>query len=766
MRFAKPLAVVAAMLSCAVLSAATITVTSASDSGVGSLREAVASAGEGDTIRFDPTLSGSTILLTSEIAIDSVLTIIGPGADQLTLDGSGNSRIFQISTDVRIRGLTFANGFSTSLGGAIFSFFGTLVVDGCYFVDNTSSGSQGGAIMTNVGALEVYNSSFIGNTAWIGGAIRSGSSTVYIERSTFHDNTGSSGGGAIYRNGSGRLTIVSSTITENEGGFQGGGIMNFDDTVEIYRTILSGNFGSFIHQSDYWENAFGAGIKLYEHSIYGDPLFFHPNDGTILQTSEPMLEPPADNGGTMPTMKPACLSPAFDGVIGATMSVDQIGNPQFGNHPDVGAYEAQVLLNPAAQTLSAVASQELCGGANGSIDLTVTSADPPLTYLWTTGETTEDIAGLVADTYAVIVTSDTACNGTIPTDTLVVEVVGDTTRPVVPALTTYTIPTDPGQCGAIANYPLPPGSDECDASPVFAIEAGLGAGAFFPLGSSVEDWTLTDSSGNATPFQIEIVVVDQEPPAFPACPGDVVVTAAPGDSGAIVSYGPVAAVDACSGSELPVLLLGPPSGAFFPLGATTVLWAAVDDDDNIGACAFTVTVDEPTCNSAIAPTGPDAVVTTGATLSWTPVPLTVACQVAGRPLGAGGFATLPPVFGDAPTLATVPPSVLTPGTSYEWQVRCACSVSPLDVTGFSALDTFSVPLLRAPALLHVHPNPAPDRLLLRSNRTGPLHIRDLAGRTWFRDPGGTTREVDVRHWPAGVYSIEQDGLVRRVVVAR
>ena len=53
------------LLATASAGAATITVTSTNDSGAGTLREAVTAAASGDTINFDISLSGQTILLTS-----------------------------------------------------------------------------------------------------------------------------------------------------------------------------------------------------------------------------------------------------------------------------------------------------------------------------------------------------------------------------------------------------------------------------------------------------------------------------------------------------------------------------------------------------------------------------------------------------------------------------------------------------------------------------------------------------------------------------
>ena len=88
-------------------------VTNASDSGPGSLRQALATASDGDRIQFDPALNGQTITLTSgELLVDKSITIIGPGAGQLSVNGNAASRVFHIGSAkiVTVSGLTITNG--------------------------------------------------------------------------------------------------------------------------------------------------------------------------------------------------------------------------------------------------------------------------------------------------------------------------------------------------------------------------------------------------------------------------------------------------------------------------------------------------------------------------------------------------------------------------------------------------------------------------------------------------------------------------------
>jgi len=79
--------VVAVLLLCAaaiIVEATTITVTNTNDSGPGSLRQALADADDGDSISFDSSLNGQSIILTGgELLVDKSITISGPGADNL-----------------------------------------------------------------------------------------------------------------------------------------------------------------------------------------------------------------------------------------------------------------------------------------------------------------------------------------------------------------------------------------------------------------------------------------------------------------------------------------------------------------------------------------------------------------------------------------------------------------------------------------------------------------------------------------------------------
>lgn len=271
--------------------AATDPVTSSGDAGSGTLREIVATAGNGDTIVFDASLDGQTIhLTTGAIAIDKNLTIEGPGASELTIDAGHNSQIFTVSAgNLSISGLTLANGAASSNGGAIDDTgAGSLAVSECRFIGNTAGGAggsgaysgrgQGGAIRyEGEASLAVEDSSFEGNTA--GGAGGEGESSgggsggaIYIAThslstsitgSEFIGNeaggdggigfdSGFGGGGAISHGSGGTLMIVGSIFTGNTvggkggtggngGAGSGGAIVNNSGVLAVFDSTFNGN---------------------------------------------------------------------------------------------------------------------------------------------------------------------------------------------------------------------------------------------------------------------------------------------------------------------------------------------------------------------------------------------------------------------------------------------------------------------------------------------------------------------------------------------
>ncbi len=212
----------------------TLTVTTIEDGGAGSLRDAVASAQAGDVIVFAFNVVG-TINLGGQIVLAKNLTIQGPGADKLSINGGSRFRVFRVDpgATVEISGLTIEYGAPSDNGGGISCSNATLSLKKC--VVRFCSGFSGGGIVVMAGdgvaALTMVDSTVYQNTAQGNGgglcnlAFANGQSTVKISNSTFSDNAAASpdqfsfpdGGGILNQSNSGtaKIQIDHSTFADN-----------------------------------------------------------------------------------------------------------------------------------------------------------------------------------------------------------------------------------------------------------------------------------------------------------------------------------------------------------------------------------------------------------------------------------------------------------------------------------------------------------------------------------------------------------------------
>ncbi len=260
--------------------AATFSVTNNGDAGAGSLRQAIIDANTApgpDTIDFS-SVTGTIPLTTGQLYIDDDVTITGPGAANLTIDGTYNSRIFDIeSADVSISGLTLTNGAEGSSdgggiysdssdltltnvtisncyaaygGGGIFSYYGSLVVDGCTISGNTANEVGGGIYCEDSdGGITIDNSTITGNTAnGDGGGVAVDSTNasigvLKITDSTISNNEADGDGGGLYVTSYGIMTIDGSTISGNTSIDNGGGVSAQNlDTLVINDSYIQNNY--------------------------------------------------------------------------------------------------------------------------------------------------------------------------------------------------------------------------------------------------------------------------------------------------------------------------------------------------------------------------------------------------------------------------------------------------------------------------------------------------------------------------------------------
>jgi hypothetical protein len=188
----------------------------------------------------------------------------------------------------------------------------------------------------------------------------------------------------------------------------------------------------------------------------------------------------------------------------------------------------------------------------------------------------------VGETIVTVTATDASSN----TDTCVFTVtVDDTENPVVDCPSDIIVDNDLGECGAIVNYVMPLGSDNCE---IDTVTANFESGDFFPVGSTVVTITAEDIYGNTGTCTFTIVVNDTEDPLV-ICPDDIAVDNEPGECGADVLFVLPLGSDNC---EIDTVTANFESGDFFSVGMTIVTITAEDINGNTSTCSFTITVND------------------------------------------------------------------------------------------------------------------------------------------------------------------------------
>jgi glucose/arabinose dehydrogenase len=286
-----------------------------------SLRDALALSASGETIDFDSSLAGETILLTlGELAVENSVDIDASTlSGSLTIDASGNdptpnegdgdgSRVLNIddgdnatNIHVTIRGLTLTGGDVSGDGGAIH----------------------------NQEDLTILKSTITGNWADRAGGIAN-SGILRFDNSTMSGNIG----GGIFNSFASELEMTSATITENQAE-SAAGVDNLG-TARLINTIVAGNIGT-VENTDVSGDFISAGHNLIGNIGSGANVSgFVVDDfvGTGNTPIDPRLTPLADHGGTTLTHALLPGSVAIDagetGDLGNTIVADLSGNHNNG----------------------------------------------------------------------------------------------------------------------------------------------------------------------------------------------------------------------------------------------------------------------------------------------------------------------------------------------------------------------------------------------------------------------------------------------------
>jgi len=195
------------------------------------------------------------------------------------------------------------------------------------------------------------------------------------------------------------------------------------------------------------------------------------------------------------TANDGSVSPGPDGILGTpddvqgnvtekTITLTVVDNtpPTITPPANVTAY-----TGPGATTCDTVVDP---GTATASDNCSVSVSRSPSGNTFPVGTTT-----------ITWTATDGSGNSTTATQTVTVI---DNTPPVISCPASITLePTCPS--GAIANYPVPVGTDNC-AGATTSRTAGLASGSVFPIGTTTVAYTVTDHSGNSASCSFTVTV--------------------------------------------------------------------------------------------------------------------------------------------------------------------------------------------------------------------------------------------------------------------
>lgn len=331
----------------------------------GSLRQALVNAPAAPAVTdilFDPALFvvPATLRFGTQISVDRNVSIHGPGAQRLTLNGARQARVLTVLPNrlVSVSGITLADGDGNDrnnsapepgVGGVVFNAAGShlSIIDSVISGGRTDNGI--GSAILNRGALLLRGSTLTGNSG-SGSNVPvlsgSSSSTTLIELSTISNNRGNAIGLE-----QASASVLRSTIHANAGV---NAIDAFISPTFVFGSIIAGQRTG----NDFSANSQGL-VTSGGFNFIGNrgvvTAFNQTGDlaGTSGSPLDPSLSPLAVYSGQVPVHMPRANSLSIVdkglGRIRDQRGLTLFDAPSFtaasgGDNSDIGATEAQVQL--------------------------------------------------------------------------------------------------------------------------------------------------------------------------------------------------------------------------------------------------------------------------------------------------------------------------------------------------------------------------------------------------------------------------------------
>lgn len=318
---------------------------------------------------------GEDAAATGDLDITERVHITGqPGTLDVTVDGNGLDRVFDVRANTRFSFFEITGGTLTASpgdeGGGGVRYFQRLTMNDMLVKQNAMVGGTGADYGGGIGSgfatgmhLELVRTTVMENFAELGGGI-SGGGTFHVKSSLVQRNTAGSGG-AVWNDGVMRLDNV--TVTDNLATTGVGGLRNASGSLYIRNSTIATNQAGATSRA---ANVDGVGGTTTEakNTIIAKPRV-GPNcepgitsnghnledsntcgftRGSDIRNRNSRLRDLRNNGGITRTHAIKPSSPARN-AGGSCLGSDQRGAPRPGSRCDIGAYElvrcAGVIVN-------------------------------------------------------------------------------------------------------------------------------------------------------------------------------------------------------------------------------------------------------------------------------------------------------------------------------------------------------------------------------------------------------------------------------------
>ncbi len=258
--------------------------------------------------------------------------------------------------------------------------------------------------------------------------------------------------------------------------------------------------------------------KLYSYDItVYDPDVLQGDVIQILGQAIPAWLTLTDNGDGTATLSG---TPALGDA--GLVNIKLIAEDLYHHESPVPTQEFAITVIPCDFSISGTLSDVSCfGGSDGSIDLTLNGVYGTPSFTWTGPDnfsaSTEDLTGLAAGTYNVLVTSDLGCSETTSFE---VGTIPDVAPPDIFCPDNMNVNNDPGDCGAVVNFSVS-ASDNC---PGVTVVSSPASGSVFQIGTTNVTSVATDAAGNTATCSFT-VTVNNTLPVINSVTGPVTPTA-------------------------------------------------------------------------------------------------------------------------------------------------------------------------------------------------------------------------------------------------